>query len=61
MSDEETVHKYCKMTLRSRIKSIRDLTGWKTLVNREVKKTRVPPLGMINDKIYLEEKKAVSQ
>ena len=34
MSDEETVHQYSKMTLRSRRKRIRDLTGGKSLVSR---------------------------
>ena len=55
MSDKETVHQYSKMTLRSRKKSIRDLTGGKTMVNRAAKKPRVPAVGMITGKIYPKE------
>ena len=54
MSDEQTVHQYSKMTLRSRRKSVRDITGGKTLVSRAAKKLIVPALGKINDKIYTE-------
>ena len=37
MSDEETVHQYSKMTLRSRIKNINDLTGGNTLISKAPK------------------------
>ena len=61
MSDEETAHQYSKMTLRPRRKSMRHLTGGKTLVNGAAKKLGVPTLEIINDEIYTEalEKKIV--
>ena len=63
MSDEETVPQYSKMTLRSKRKSLRHLTGGKVLVSREAKKEGAPALRMTNDTIYVKglEKKAVFQ
>ena len=48
MSDEKTVHQYSKMTLRSRRKTIMDLTGGKTLLSRVSKETKSACFG--NDK-----------
>ena len=51
---EETVHQYSKMTLRSRKKSIRDLTGGNSMVSRATKKLGLPTSEIVNDKICIE-------